>query len=177
VSASFHFIAFYLIAFHLCFATLLIASYLPGYAFFFPLILLLIPLIILIGNVTSHLSSGFPRKALTGIVFVLVGFILYRNILENSVIHKLAVDNNIRRKNIFERVYSLSKENGSEKYILINCPLAYPKFGWTMEPPWGISGYFTWRGNEKITVFLKGNADTPDNWEDGTYTLISCKDP
>jgi hypothetical protein len=34
--------------------------------------------------------------------------------------------------------------------------------------------FSTWINRPNIDVYLKGNADFPKNWNDGSYVLISC---
>jgi len=172
----------YLVAFHACFITLLIAAYLPGYAYYFPLLLLVMSLIItlkillyfIIDSVKIFYLRNLILLALVTLCALTIFNIFYQNISRDMAIRKLSVENNIRRKDVYSQIVDLNKRTGAAKVLLFDCPLAYPEFGWTMEPPWGLAAYFSWINRPTIKVYLKGNTDFPENWNDGSYDSISC---
>lgn len=176
------FVATLLVAFHACFLTLLVAAYLPGYAYVFPSLLLATALS-LGGFVAWQKMCGvlvvskikwaiLPVGAVTILSVILhVGTHNWRS---NSETARMVEQNNQHRKKAYAEVLLEVKNHGTKNFVLLDCPLAYPAFGWTMEPPWGLSGYFAWWGHPSIHVYLQGNSDFPPDWEKQGYKTIKC---
>jgi hypothetical protein len=176
------FVATLLAAFHASFSTLLVAAYLPGYAYTFPLLLLTVALLlasIIVGYKIREVIVNPKAKLAVSTVGAIAILCLFLNVgvnnwRNNSETARLVEQNNQHREKAYGEILAQAKNQGASNFVVVNCPMAYPAFGWTMEPPWGISGYFAWQGYPSIHVFLQGNADFPPDWETGGYKVVKC---
>lgn len=169
------------VSFHACYGTLLISNYLPGYALVFPGLLLVGAnfsfIISLINEFDKKLEINFWQKIIKCLLILLASiFIIYSahsDFKKNTETNKLISENDRRRLIIYK--YIILHKANNNNYVLINCPMAKDLYGWTMEPPWGLSAYFSWHGYRDIKVFLQGNYDFPVDWNDSRYNVIDCK--
>jgi len=72
--------------------------------------------------------------------------------------HEVKAHGQIRHE-IFQQVIQLHQATGQTHFILIHCPVR--SHGGTMEPPWGVEGYFRWCGYGNLIVYLDDNYDFP----------------
>lgn len=167
-----------LLAYHACFLTLIVSDYFPGYAAIFPGLLLTLALLVLsLPLIYLLLRSG------QGNILRLIAALGMASIFAYLSVHDIAANieteqqlraNNQLRRSIYSRILADADLSDNHKYILHDCPHAVPKYGWSMEPPWGLEAYFRWRGITDIKVYLEGNYDFPKDAFFSDYTTIRC---
>lgn len=171
-----------LVGFHVCFCTLLVANYFPGWAGMFPGLLLVMTITMVFLMLLKFIElKGFSEK-LNGYIGYIAGFVVVIGVIylaniefrKYAVMDKQARENNHYRRASYALILNEASHSNTKNFVLINCPLAVPQYGWTMESPWGLSSYFSWSSDVPLKVFLQGNSDFPENWSDGSYKIIDC---
>jgi hypothetical protein len=167
-------------AYHACFMTLAVSDYFPGYAAIFPGLLLTALWFMLLFPVFTFYYQSYKNKyrllcyAIFLAALIVTLFLAVLNLRKNIETEKLVRANAELRKLVYTDILKLVENKKGQRYALVDCKVAHPKYSWVMEPPWGIEAYFSWRDLGQAKVYLKGNYDFPKDWgSDGDIT-VSC---
>lgn len=189
--------AAFLTAYMASLSTLLISRHFPEYAIHYPAILLALGLafgvltiiqffdsktrqalrIVLTGaedvGVTAAISSNPWGTVTTAAVCLVILLGVTRPTLPKlrASYDEVMMHNRLRHV-VFQHVIDSYLATGQTHFILTQCPTR--SYGGTMEPPWGVEGYFRWRGYKDLRVYLDDNYDFPSRPKDKPYVTISC---
>lgn len=187
----------FLTAYMTSLSTLLISRNFPEYAIHYPALLLAIGiaysiltliqlfdagtrqalLAALAGEETEETmpnsSLNYRGSIITGIV--LTGVLLWVTLPAlpklRSSYQEVKTNNQVRHV-VFQHVIDTYQTTGQTHFILTKCP---PRsHGGTMEPPWGVEGYFRWRNYGILRVYLDDNYDFPTRPLDKHFVTIDC---
>jgi hypothetical protein len=167
-------------AYHACFMTLVVSDYFPGYAAIFPGLLLTALWFMLLFPVFNFYYQSYKKKyrRLCYVVFLasllMILLLTVLNLRKNIETEKLVRANAELRKSVYSDILKLVENKKGQRYALVDCQIAHPKYSWSMEPPWGIEAYFRWRDLGQTKVYLKGNYDFPKDWSSGEDVTLSC---
>jgi hypothetical protein len=163
-------------------STLLISPHFPEYAIQYPAILLVLGLaysvlsLIELFDIKMRQAKFFSNRwgiflpALVSVV-VLLGITIPGLPKLRASYQEIMMHNKLRHA-VFQHIIDIYQTTGQTHFILTRCPVR--SHGGTMEPPWGVQGYFRWRQYDNLQVYLDDNYDFPDRPMDKPYVTVDC---
>jgi hypothetical protein len=155
-------------------STLLVSPHFPEYAAQYPALLLTLGLIFSFAAVVSTadrpLAILVTAVSAIGVLFAITLPAVRANVAsfrEEAAYGRL-------RKAAYRQVVDLNRQTGASAFVLTNSPTR--SIGGTMEPPWGLSAYFRWIGQNDLLVFIDTNYDFATRPKDRQYTTIDVSE-
>jgi hypothetical protein len=137
----------------------------------YPGLLLLTSLALLLLAAASALGASRRRLLLAGVAALALGVAAVQ-LRRCAELHAERQALFALRRSVYEYVLGVHRYSGRSAFVLTDCNLA-PR-GETIEPPWGLQAYFSWKRRPPLRVYIDTNEDFSAR-PPLDYATVSCR--